>query len=419
MKKFNFCALLAAAALSVLAACDEGHANETVAVTGVTVTPGTLTIVEGGTETLTAAVAPDNATLRTVTWTSDRPETASVDDDGVVTAVAPGEATITATTTDGSKTGTCTVTVQARVPDVYVTGVVVVDNCDSPVIWKNGVAEHLPKGCDTGYPVSVFVSGGDLHVSGYELDSSDYTPYAVHWKNGEYRRFGVARTNTASVYVSGGDLYIAGRTADDAWYNTPTLWKNGVAQPLPCENSAFANSVFVSDGDVYVAGYETDETYTLHALLWKNGVPQRLSEEVSSASSVFVSGGDVYVAGENGYAPTLWVNGVAELLIEQEGVASSVFVSDGEVYVAGTYYDSADNYLERAMLWKNGEGTQLSANRSSAGSVYVFRGDVYVAGVDWDPEDTSYTPFRASMWKNGVIQRLHDEVSLTYSIFVN
>ena len=63
---------------------------------------------------LTATVAPDNATDKTVTWTSDKPAVATVDATGKVTAVAEGTATITAKA--GDKTATCKVTVTAPAP---------------------------------------------------------------------------------------------------------------------------------------------------------------------------------------------------------------------------------------------------------------------------------------------------------------
>ena len=63
---------------------------------------------------LKATVAPDNATDKTVTWTSDKPAVATVDATGKVTAVAEGEATITAKA--GDKTATCKVTVKAAAP---------------------------------------------------------------------------------------------------------------------------------------------------------------------------------------------------------------------------------------------------------------------------------------------------------------
>ena len=89
----------------------------TVAVTGVTVNKTTLTLVEGDSETLTATVAPDNASNKSVTWKSSATDIAKVDGSGKVTAVKAGSATITVTTADGGKTADCSVTVteQAKI----------------------------------------------------------------------------------------------------------------------------------------------------------------------------------------------------------------------------------------------------------------------------------------------------------------
>ena len=82
---------------------------KTIKVTSVAVSPKTLNLEVGQTGTLTATVKPDNATNKTVTWTTSNDKVATVVN-GVVTAVGKGTATITAAA-DG-KTATCTVTVK-------------------------------------------------------------------------------------------------------------------------------------------------------------------------------------------------------------------------------------------------------------------------------------------------------------------
>lgn len=83
-----------------------------VAVEGVSLNKTSTTIATGGTETLTLTFTPDNATNKAVTWESSD-ETVATVDDGKVTAVKSGTATITVTTTDGGFKATCTVTVNA------------------------------------------------------------------------------------------------------------------------------------------------------------------------------------------------------------------------------------------------------------------------------------------------------------------
>lgn len=86
----------------------------TIPVTGVTVTPETLTLEQGERATLTASVQPGTASNQKVTYSSSNPAVATVDQDGTVHALGEGEATITVTTQDGSFTAACVVTVPHR-----------------------------------------------------------------------------------------------------------------------------------------------------------------------------------------------------------------------------------------------------------------------------------------------------------------
>lgn len=82
--------------------------NESVSVTGITLDKTSVSLIEGENGTLSASVSPDDATDKTVTWTSSNESVATVAD-GVVTAVAAGTATITAKA--GDQEATCAVTV--------------------------------------------------------------------------------------------------------------------------------------------------------------------------------------------------------------------------------------------------------------------------------------------------------------------
>ena len=63
---------------------------------------------------MVATVNPGNATDKSVSWSSSDATVASVDVSGKVTALKAGTATITVTTTDGGKTASCAVTVNAN-----------------------------------------------------------------------------------------------------------------------------------------------------------------------------------------------------------------------------------------------------------------------------------------------------------------
>ena len=111
MKKiFSFGLLAAATMLIAFSSCKPTNAVKKV--TDVKLSETTKTITVGEEFTLTATVAPADAADKTVMWTSDDSNVATVNG-GKVTAVAAGTAKITVTTKDGGKTASCDVTVSA------------------------------------------------------------------------------------------------------------------------------------------------------------------------------------------------------------------------------------------------------------------------------------------------------------------
>lgn len=95
----------------------EYHGPTSVPVTSVKLNKSSASVTLGKTITLTATVAPSNATTKTVAWKSSNDKIASVKN-GVVTGQAVGRATITATA--GNHSATCVVTVE-KIPVTSVT----------------------------------------------------------------------------------------------------------------------------------------------------------------------------------------------------------------------------------------------------------------------------------------------------------
>ena len=101
------------------ATCQVTVKSKAIPVTGISLNKTTLSLASGDSETLYATITPSNATDQTVSWTSSNTSVATVSSTGLVTAKTVGNATITATTTDGGKKATCSVTVTP----IIVTGV--------------------------------------------------------------------------------------------------------------------------------------------------------------------------------------------------------------------------------------------------------------------------------------------------------
>lgn len=103
------------------ATCKVTVTDKAVSVTGVTISPSSLSIAVGQTSKLSANISPDNATNKNVTWSSNNTSVATVSSDGTVTAKSVGTTTITCITQDGAKKATCIVSVQNTA--IAVTGV--------------------------------------------------------------------------------------------------------------------------------------------------------------------------------------------------------------------------------------------------------------------------------------------------------
>ncbi len=93
--------------------------------------------------TIIADILPTTASIKTLEWSSDNSEVASVDETGTVTALQPGTATISATTTDGSNiVAYCYITVKYGAGLNSITD----NNSDNQIFNINGTKMYeLPK----------------------------------------------------------------------------------------------------------------------------------------------------------------------------------------------------------------------------------------------------------------------------------
>lgn len=172
---------------------------ENIAVTGITLVDATISI--GAKKTLTATIAPADATIKTVTWSSNNTDVATINaTTGEVTGVAKGETTITATATDGSNvTGTCNVTVTPTI--TWATGNLV----------ANGV-----NGCKVGAP-----GDGGLYFQFGSL---------IGWAGGASGDgTGVPASNTPGyAFNATGTVVPSGKSIPATW-GDPDRWTGGTS----------------------------------------------------------------------------------------------------------------------------------------------------------------------------------------------
>lgn len=184
MKRLTILSIILISILSITS-CEEPVVE--IKVSSVTLNSESLSMTEGESFKLNATVAPDNATDKTVIWSTSDAGIANVED-GMVTAVKAGTATITAASKDGGAKVTCPVTVSAKVipvssitlsqkeavldvgETVTLKATVKPENTTEPVVWtsnnpsvatvKDGVVTAVKTGA-----ASITATAGDKNAS--------------------------------------------------------------------------------------------------------------------------------------------------------------------------------------------------------------------------------------------------------------
>jgi len=189
--------------------------KDIIKVTGVELEPQKVVFRPGESLTLNAAVFPAEATNKDIRWMSSNKKIAAVTSDGTVTAIKPGEATITVKTIDGRYIDTCIVTV-TEPPNIsgdwwlYFNGVTKPDAAFNDLVQDengnvSGVYWNWSGYWEEGGPVIGFVSGDSLYLyyerpSGYcgefkgTIDSNGMTGTFQSFTTGFYGTWIAVRT---------------------------------------------------------------------------------------------------------------------------------------------------------------------------------------------------------------------------------
>jgi hypothetical protein len=318
-------------------------------VTGVTLDKTSITLTEGDEQTLTATVNPENATNKNVSWSSSDSSVATVDN-GKVTAIKAGTATITVKSDDGGKIATCQITV---IEPVKATSLNLSDSSINGYIYKN----H-----NRYYSISV-AAYPDNAVTDYQWNSSDTRVAKV-----------IGSGSTANIYT------------EDYGESTITVTdrRTGISASMTIRT-------LVED---FAWKEETEETmsgYPMISILLNEEYKLKYSHNPSFATKIF-SNLDQFVFYENGYV----VDSPSCISITDDGVIKGTKIGivgikptgrvlpapgTGRIYinVISEYSESESNdEMSYADIIKPGQKMKFRISNSNDIDIFKFTSPVAV-----------------------------------------
>ena len=411
----------------------------------ITLNHPSISLSPGSSQALTATVYPSNADDKSYTWSSDKPEVAAVNSSGLVTAKANGAAIITAKTTDGGITASCTVTVTTPASGVTVTPESVVMNkgetkqlsavvapssaTNKSVTWTSdnpGVASANSSGLVTavsdgtavitaktssgGYTdtckvtVKTPVSGISISSSSIELNKGetqqltatvtppDATNKKVVWSSTDDAIAEVSQNGT--VTAAGGGTTVVTATTEDGSYSA----KCSVVVNVPVTGIQFNDtSSSVGVGNETRLGYTiTPPDATNKTVTWQSSdaAVAWIDEATGIVTPISPGGAEITATTEDGRftATTLLVVTNTMNLVRLKLVTES-----GEYPAFGTvHFKSAGNVIEYpgTMIGGNGEMDASIPSSPSGCRLGVSLLNTLISGmtVEPDTEDVSSTP---------------------------
>ena len=173
----------------------------------------------GGNVTLKATVSPTYADNKSVTWSSDNTDVATVTSAGKVTAKSSGTATITATAKDGSGVkASCVVEVSIETPYLTVSHPTIGDVLNAGEIEMFNGAAHQTWTVNSNYPVTIETVGDWFYDKGLNTFDAGQNTYIIYMDDGAPA--GIKRTGKVKFYINNSlfvtvDICQNGGTAED------------------------------------------------------------------------------------------------------------------------------------------------------------------------------------------------------------
>jgi uncharacterized protein YjdB len=228
----------------------------------VSVSPAAGSVVVGSTLQLTATVSPENATNKTLAWSSGNTAVATVSVSGLVSGHAPGTAAITVTTADGGKTATAQITVTAA--PVGVTGVSI-------------------------NPAAAEVEAGNTLQLTATVSPADATNKAVTWSSGNTATATVSSAGLVSG-IAPGMVTITAATADGGFTAVAQITVKAVG----------VQSISLDKTETYIAKGQTETVaYTISPANAANKEVSVGSSDSNIAAAEKIAEGQIKITAKN------------------------------------------------------------------------------------------------------------------------